>query len=75
VDVTGAADPAQMGSFEQASGDSVAAAKSQAGAQASVDFGENNIFPAAGHRILKAKASFATPQAPAGKSSGPLERR
>lgn len=73
VDVTGEADPAQMGSFEQESGESVAAAKTEASTAVSADFGENNIFPAPDNEVLKAKAEFAAPKVAAGKGSEPLE--
>ena len=53
VDLSGAADPAQAGQFQQQAGQGVMAQRAQADRAVAADFGENNIYPTVPAEMLQ----------------------
>jgi hypothetical protein len=58
VDVSHEANPDQVASSEEKSGEQVSAAKTQAAGQVDADFGENSIFPEPSSEKLKSNKTF-----------------
>lgn len=53
MDLSGAADPAQAGQFQQQAGQGVMAQRAQADRAVAADFGENNIYPTVPAEMLQ----------------------
>ncbi|MCH8988023.1 MAG: hypothetical protein IIA92_04370 [Chloroflexi bacterium] len=70
IDLTGEADPAQMGAFQGESAAQVQEAQANAASEIDIERGESNIYPASIDKILGADYELASAPAPAGAPGG-----